>query len=117
MTSTAHTDATDGPPVHGPLGQPFRMDDIIPWDRFVDLKVIGSAQQGPAVCVVCGDPVAAGQGVTARYEGRTLRFRCQGCLGRFTEDPELFLGGKTEQWCLDVASACTPDPFKRTIGD
>jgi hypothetical protein len=76
-------------------------DDIIPWDRVVELSVIDSAQQGVSICVVCGDRIAAGQGVTARYEGHTLRFRCQGCLGRFAEDPARFLAGRMEQWCSD----------------
>ena len=77
------------------------MDDIIPWDRVVRLSVIDSAQQGAAACVVCGDRVDAGRGLTALYEVRTLRFRCHGCLGRFAEDPDRFLAGQTEQWCPD----------------
>ena len=84
------------------------MDDIVPWDRLVELHVIDSAPQGSAACVVCGDKIAAGQGVTARYEGRTLRFRCQGCLGRFAEDPAPFLAGHTEQWCSDLRGASRP---------
>ncbi len=80
------------------------MDDVIPWDRLVELSVIDSAQEGAAACVVCGDQIAAGRGVTARYGGRTLRFCCQGCLGRFAEDPDGFLAGYTEQWCSDLRS-------------
>ena len=42
-------------------------------------------------CVVCGSDIAAGEGLTARYGERTLRFKCPGCLSRFEADPERFL--------------------------
>ena len=80
------------------------MDDIIAWDRVVHLSVIDSDRQGRAACAVCGDQIEAGLGITALYEGRTLRFRCQGCLARFAEDPDRFLAGHTEQWCSDRRS-------------
>ncbi len=46
-----------------------------------------------ARCVVCGGDVPAGEGLTARYGERTLRFKCPGCLSRFEADPERFLSG------------------------
>ena len=42
---------------------------------------------------VCGNVVAAGAGLTARYEGRTQRLKCPGCLARFGADPEHYLTG------------------------
>jgi hypothetical protein len=83
------------------------MDDIIGWDRFVALTVVDSRRQTAARCLVCGGQVAAGEGITALFEGRTLRFRCQGCLGRFAEDPDRFLAGRVEPWCLDAPHGST----------
>jgi ribosomal protein S27E len=56
-------------------------------DRFV----IDSSDQGAASCVVCGNDIAAGSGVTAQFHGRTLRFKCPGCLSRFAVDSDHYL--------------------------
>ena len=58
-----------------------------------ELVVVHSQGQPSASCVVCGNIVPAGEGVTATYQGRTLRFRCPGCYSRFQADPERFLAG------------------------
>ena len=77
------------------------MDDIVKWDRVVEITVVDSIGQPAAPCVVCGGLLPAGCGITARFRTRTLRFRCQGCLGRFVEDPERFLAGHTEACSSD----------------
>jgi len=45
-----------------------------------EFVVLDSHDQPAAACVVCGNDIAAGQGVTASYLGRTLRFKCPGCF-------------------------------------
>jgi hypothetical protein len=39
--------------------------------------------------------------VTAEWQGRTLRFRCLGCLARFEADPALYLAGHTDPCGVD----------------
>lgn len=53
-----------------------------------ELELIDSSDQAAGPCVVCGSMVPAGAGVTARFHGRVLRFRCAGCLARFAVDPD-----------------------------
>jgi hypothetical protein len=54
--------------------------------------VIRSAADLPgASCATCGQPVASGEGIAAVFRGRTLRFRCPGCLTRFAMDPDHYL--------------------------
>ena len=54
--------------------------------------VIRSAADLPgASCVTCGQPVAPGEGIAGLFRGRTLRFRCPGCLTRFAMDPDHYL--------------------------
>ena len=54
--------------------------------------VIGNSRLEPSArCLVCGNDVPAGEGLTARCGERTLRFKCPGCLGRFEADPERYL--------------------------
>ena len=62
-----------------------------------EIVVIDSAGQAAATCAVCGKDVAAESGVTARFDGRTLRFRCQGCLSRFAADPRAIPLGRPER--------------------
>ena len=51
--------------------------------------IVQDAQrQGQANCLVCGNDIPAGEGLTARYGERTLRFKCAGCLARFEAAPE-----------------------------
>lgn len=64
-----------------------------------ELMVVDSSGEAAATCVVCGNDIPAGEGVTARYHGRTLRFKCPGCFTRFEADPEPFLAGQTGGCC------------------
>jgi hypothetical protein len=52
-----------------------------------------SRLEASACCLVCGSDIPAGEGLTARYGERTLRFKCPGCLTRFEADPERYLAG------------------------
>ena len=70
--------------------------------------VLGDSRLQPAAhCLVCGSDIPPGEGVTARYNGRWLRFRCAGCLARFGQDPERFLAGHGEGCCQGDAE-CSP---------
>jgi hypothetical protein len=62
--------------------------------------LLGSRDQPAAECSVCGCDILAGEGVTARYQGRTLRFKCPDCLVRFEFDPERYVAGG-QQSCRD----------------
>ena len=63
------------------------------------ISIRKSTCEPPARCVVCGNEIAAGEGLTARYGERTLRFKCPGCLGRFEADPERYLAGDVRGCC------------------
>lgn len=67
----------------------------------VDLVVVEPTDGVAATCVVCGKEVPAGTGVTARYRGQTLRFKCPGCLTRFQTDPDRYLSGGPAPCCDD----------------
>ncbi len=56
--------------------------------QLIELAVVDSEGQPAATCATCGLPVSAGSGVTALFHGRTLRFRCAGCLSRFVLDAD-----------------------------
>lgn len=90
----------------------WRVRRVGAWQPDVDLKVMGrrpgveltvvsSRLEAAARCVVCGGDIPAGEGITALFEGRFIRFKCQGCLGWFAEDPNRFLAGHTERCCQD----------------
>ena len=64
-----------------------------------EFVVLDSHDQQAATCVVCGNDIAAGQGVTASYRGRVLRCKCPGCFSRFQADPARFLAGQTGGCC------------------
>lgn len=64
-----------------------------------ELLIIDPEDQAAGVCLVCGNDVAAGEGVAASYQGRTLRFKCPGCFTRFQADPEPFLAGHLGGCC------------------
>lgn len=64
-----------------------------------EFVVLDSRDQPAASCVVCGNDIPAGDGVTARYQGRTLRFKCPGCYGRFEADPQRYLAGPQPSCC------------------
>ncbi len=64
-----------------------------------ELIVVDSRREPAASCVVCGNDVLAGEGVTARYQGRMLRFKCPGCCARFEADPQRYLAGRHQSCC------------------
>lgn len=70
-----------------------------------DLVVVDSAAETAATCVVCGKDIPAGEGVTARFDGRTLRFKCPGCVSRFALDPDRYLSGGPSSCCDDDGHA------------
>jgi YHS domain-containing protein len=72
-----------------------------------ELIVVDSRDQPAASCLVCGNEVPAGAGLTARYRGRTLRFKCPGCYSRFLADPEPYLAGH-QAFCCDGAHDHSP---------
>lgn len=64
-----------------------------------ELVVLANPDQGSATCLVCGNEIPAGAGVTARYGDRILRFKCPGCVTRFEADPERYLAGNVSGCC------------------
>jgi len=64
-----------------------------------ELIVVNSGDQPAGSCVVCGNTVSSGEGVTALYRGETLRFKCPGCYARFEAEPMRFLAGAQESCC------------------
>jgi len=64
-----------------------------------ELVVLDTLDQGSATCIVCGNEIPPGGGVTARYGDRTLRFKCPGCVTRFEADPERYLAGNVAGCC------------------
>lgn len=66
-----------------------------------DLVIVDSAAEAAATCIVCGKDIAAGEGVTARLDGQSLRFNCPGCVSRFALDPDRFLKGGPASCCED----------------
>jgi len=65
------------------------------------VTIVDSRLEPAARCLVCGNEIAAGDGVTARYQERTLRFKCPGCLARFQHDPERYLAGHEKGCCME----------------
>ena len=57
------------------------------------IVIRNSRLESSATCLVCGNDIPAGEGLTARYGERTLRFKCAGCLTRFESEPERYLTG------------------------
>lgn len=70
-----------------------------------DIQVIDSRYQPAANCIVCGNEIAAGGGVTARYMGSLVRFKCERCLIRFASNPETYLAGHASTCCHDHAAS------------
>jgi ribosomal protein S27E len=73
----------------------------------LDLIVVDSRLQPAARCLVCANDIAAGEGVTAQYQGRTLRFKCPGCYARFAADPDRYLAAH-EPACCDEEHGGSP---------
>ena len=65
----------------------------------VSMVIRNSPLEPSARCLVCGDDIPAGDGLTARYGDRILRFKCSGCLTRFEADPERYLAGHEAGCC------------------
>lgn len=63
------------------------------------LVIRDSRLESSATCLVCGNDIPAGEGLTARCGERTLRFKCPGCLSRFEADPERYLAGHEAECC------------------
>lgn len=68
-------------------------------DRPASIVIRHSRLESSATCLVCGNDIPAGEGLTARYGDRTLRFKCAGCLSRFEADPERYLEGQPQPCC------------------
>ena len=67
----------------------------------VSIVIRNSPLEPAARCLVCGNDIPAGEGLTTRYGDRTLRFKCMGCLTRFEADPERYLAGHEAGCCRD----------------
>lgn len=65
----------------------------------IGLTLVDSRQAPAARCLVCGNDIPAGEGVTAWYGDRMLRFKCPGCYARFEADPEPYLAGRETGCC------------------
>jgi hypothetical protein len=66
-----------------------------------DFVVVHSGYEPGARCVVCGNDIPPGEGITARFGERRLRFKCPGCLARFQAEPERYLAGHEAGCCGD----------------
>jgi len=72
------------------------------------LTLIDSRLAPAARCLVCGNDIPAGEGVTARYGDRMLRFKCPGCYARFEADPEPYLAGQAGGCCGNEHAGSSP---------
>lgn len=66
-----------------------------------ELAMLDVRLQGPDRCLVCGNEIGPGEGVTAVHGERTLRFKCPGCLTRFEADPQRYLAGEAGGCCKE----------------
>jgi len=64
-----------------------------------ELVVLDTVDQTSTTCLVCGNEIPPGGGVTARYGDQTLRFKCPNCVTRFEADPERYLAGNVGGCC------------------
>jgi hypothetical protein len=100
----------DLPSGHGPRS-PIRGGSVVVRDGvpvFDDLTFVGDPSAPAARCVVCGNHVEAGGGLSAIVDGRLLRFKCSGCVARFRADPERFLAGGPAGGCGGVHGHDSP---------
>ena len=67
----------------------------------VELLVVDSRYEAAGHCLVCGGTIGEGEGLTAAYHGRILRFRCPRCLERFAADPERYLANHPDGCCIE----------------
>ena len=70
-------------------------------------------------CPTCGSALKPAEGVASEWNGRTIRFRCLGCLARFEADPDRYLAGDTEPCGADDGPAARLDlaKLRDLIGD
>jgi len=62
----------------------------------MNVLVILGAEQAPAGrCSVCGRYVRDGEGFVSSFRGRRIRLAGDGCLTRFSADPERYLAPDT----------------------
>ena len=64
-----------------------------------DVSLLDSRYSGATTCLVCGSPIGAGEGFTALFHNQVLRFKCAGCLSRFSADPDRFMSGHAADCC------------------
>ena len=76
------------------------------------IVIRNSRLESSATCLVCGNDIPAGEGLTARYGERTLRFKCAGCLNRFEADPERYLAGHEAGCCKDEQESSPPSEWR-----
>lgn len=77
-----------------------------------DLVLIDSSGQPAAACAACGQPIGVGEGLTALYGGRLLRFRCSGCLASFCRDPDRYIAA--EDYCCSTET-CHESPASEWV--
>jgi hypothetical protein len=77
-------------------------------DSLERFALVTSDNEPAARCLVCGNDVPAGDGITVRSGDETLRFRCLGCLARFEADPERYLSEHATDGCRMVDAECSP---------
>jgi hypothetical protein len=77
-----------------------------------DLVLINSASQPAGACAACGQPIGAGEGITALYGGRLLRFRCSGCLASFLREPGSYVAAS--DFCCS-ADSCQESPASEWV--
>ena len=66
-----------------------------------DSSGAGPTEQTEGRCPACGNDLKPDEGVAAEWQGRTLRFRCLGCLARFEADPARYLAGHIDPCGMD----------------
>jgi hypothetical protein len=76
------------------------------------LVLIDSSRQPAGACAACGQPIGAGQGLTALYGGRLLRFRCSGCLASFRREPGRYVAAG--DYCCS-ADSCRESPASEWV--
>lgn len=76
------------------------------------IVIRNSRLEPTARCLVCGNDIPAGEGLTARYEDRSLRFKCPGCLSRFEAEPERYLAGHEAGCCKDEPESSPPSEWR-----
>jgi len=53
--------------------------------------VVESAPRSAVTCLVCGNEIAPGEGVTEVFGDHVVRLKCPGCAARFRADPHRYL--------------------------